>query len=125
VAALVGFESPYTSHRSVVALMAGSGDTLESAVATIRDSEQSAFVQGDLSILTTGKVTSYRVAQIYTVGHLPFWLYPSYILRDQAYSVVLIMLFGSGLCGTALFWLMRRRGYSRLTPSEPPAPHAH
>ena len=124
VSALVGFESPYTAHRSVVALVAGSGDTLESAVATIRDSEQSAFVQGDLSILTTGKVTSYRVADIYTVGHLPFWLYPSYVLRDQAYAIVLIMLFGSLLCGTALFWLMRRRGYSRLTPSEPPAPNA-
>ena len=124
VSALVGFESPYTAHRSVVALVAGSGDTLESAVATIRDSEQSAFVQGDLSILTTGKVTSYRVADIYTVGHLPFWLYPSYVLRDQAYAVVMIMLFGSLLCGTALFWLMRRRGYSRLTPSEPPAPNA-
>ena len=125
LAALVGFESPYTSHRSVVALIAGSGDTLETAIATVRDSEQAAFVQGDLAILTTGKVSSYRVGDIYTVGHLPPWLYPGYVLRDQAYAVVVLMLIGSGLFGTALYWMMRRRVHSRLTPGEPPAPHAH
>ena len=125
IAALVGFESPFTSHRSVVALIAGSGDTLETSVATIRDPEQSAFVQGDLAVLTSGKVTSYRVADTYTVGSLPIWQYPGYVLRDQAYAVVILMLIGSALCGTALYWMMRRRGYSRLTPGEPPAPHAH
>jgi cellulose synthase (UDP-forming) len=120
VSALVGFESPYNSHRSVVVLLAGSGETLETAVASVRDSETSAFVQGDLSILTTGKVTSYRVSQTYTVGSLPFWLWPSYLLRDQAYMVVVLMLAGAVLCGTALFWLMRRRVHSRLTPTTPP-----
>ena len=124
VAALIGFESPYSSHRSVVAMLAGTGDTLEAAVGTVRDSESSAFVQGDLAILTTGKVTSYRVSEPYTVGNLPFWLWPGYILRDQAYAVIVLTLVGSLFCGAALYWLMRRRGQTRLTPGQPPAPHA-
>ncbi len=123
MAALVGFESPYHAHRSVVALIAGSSDSLEGAVGSLSDSEQAAFIQGDLSILTTGKVTSYRVADPYTVGSLPFWLYPSYILRDQPYYIVLLMLVASLMCGMALYWMMRRRTASRLTPHEPPAPH--
>jgi cellulose synthase (UDP-forming) len=124
VAALVGFESPYASHRSVVALLGGTGDTLETSVGTLRDPDSSALVQGDLSILTTGKVTSYKVGDIYTVGSLPFWLWPSYVLRDQAYLVVVLTLIGAVFCGMALYWLMRRRGQTRLTPGQPPAPHA-
>jgi cellulose synthase (UDP-forming) len=125
MAALVGFESPFRSHRSVVALVAGGGESLEGAVASLSDSDQAAFIQGDLAILTTGKVTSYRVAEQYTVGNLPFWLYPSYVLRDQPYAIVLLMLVASLMCGMALYWTMRRRVHSRLTPSKPPAPHAH
>jgi cellulose synthase (UDP-forming) len=123
MAALLGFESPYHAHRSVVAIIGGSPESLEGAVASLADSDQAALIQGDLSILTTGKVTSYRVAEPYTVGTLPFWLYPSYILRDQPYAIVLLMLVASLMCGSALYLMMRRRTSVRLTPTRPPAPN--
>lgn len=121
LSALVGFESPYTAHRSVVAVLGGSSQALDAAVAAIRDSEQSAFIQGDLSIMTANRVTSYRVAEPYTVGDLPLWLYPSYFLRDQPYIIVLMLLFASLITGTVLFWAMKRRTETRLAPIDPPS----
>lgn len=123
LSALVGFESPYASHRSVVAVLGGSSQALDAAVAGIRDSEQSAFIQGDLAIMTANRVTSYRVAEPYTVGDLPLWLYPSYFLRDQPYLIVLMLLVASLGTGMALFWAMKRRTAVRLAPIDPP-PHS-
>ena len=115
MAAMVGSESPLSRGRSLVAILAASPQSLERAVATLRDTVQSPLVQGDLAILSAGAVTSYRVAEPYTVGILPFWLYPSYLLRDQPYGVVALMLIGCLLVGAALFWAMRRRANIRLT----------
>ncbi len=112
---LVGAESPLSSSRSVVAILAGTPQGLEGAVATMRDPDQSALIQGDLSILSGGQVTSYRVTTPYTVGSLPFWLYPSYVLRDQPYGVVLLMVIGCLFCGVSLYWAMRRRAVVRMT----------
>jgi cellulose synthase (UDP-forming) len=113
-AVMVGAQSPYSRSRSVVALLAASPQSLENTVDALHDSTAAPLIQGDLSILSGGKVSAYRVSDIYTVGSLPFWLYPSYLLRGQPYSVVLLMVIGSILGGLALFWAMRRRSIARL-----------
>jgi cellulose synthase (UDP-forming) len=115
---IVGAESPLSSRRSVVAILATRSEVLEGAVANLRDSEQSALIQGDLAILSGERTTAYRVADPYTVGHLPLWLYPSYVLRDQPFGVVLLMLMGCFLGGTAIFWAMRRRAAQRLATTQ-------
>jgi cellulose synthase (UDP-forming) len=119
-AVMVGAESPLASGRSVVAILAASPQSLDGAVNTLRDSTRSALIQGDLSVLSGSQVTAYRVSDVYTVGSLPFWLYPSYVLRDQPFSVVIVMLVGCLLGGLALYWAMRRRAIVRLAPSTPP-----
>jgi len=113
-AVLIGAESPLSSGRSLVALLAGSPQVLETMVSTLRDTEQAPLIQGDLAIMTANKVTSYRVGDSYTVGSLPFWLYPSWALRDQPYGIVIIMLLGCALLGFALYWAMRRRAGGRM-----------
>ncbi len=121
---IVGSESPLASGRSMVAIMAASPQALEGAVAALRDNDQAALIQGDLAVLTSGKVTSYRAAPGYTVGSLPFWLYPSYALRDQPYAIVLLMIGGCVVLGLALFWAMNRKAgvrISRHRPGMPPA----
>ena len=112
--ALVGAQSPYARRRSVVAILAASPDALTNAVAAISDDAQVAQVQGDLALLTAGKVTAYRVTEPYTVGTLPLWLYPSYFLRDQPYLVVILMIGGCLLLGLAIYAAMRRRAGTRL-----------
>jgi len=59
-------------------------------------------------------VTSYRVGGTYTTGRLPFWLWPSWVLRDQPYGIIGLMLIGCILLGLALYWAMRRRAAVRL-----------
>ena len=113
-AILVGSESPLSGGRSLVALLAGSPQVLETMVSTLRDTEQAPLLQGDLAIMTANKVTSYRVGASYTVGSLPFWLYPSWVLRDQPYAIVILMLIGCALLGFALYWALRRRANGRM-----------
>ena len=112
---LVGAESPLSSGRSVVAILASRPEVLEGVVSNLRDVDQSALIQGDLAILSGDRTTAYRVADVYTVGRLPLWLYPSYVLRDQPFGVVLLMLVGCLLAGSAIYWAMRRRANIRLS----------
>ena len=114
-AALIGSESPLKSGRSMVAIVAAAPQGLEGVITTFRDSEQAPLIQGDLALLTGGRVTSYRVGSVYTVGTLPFWLWPSWALRDQPFSIVIVMLVGCFLLGLALYWAMRRRASGRLS----------
>ncbi len=113
LAALVGGESPLGRGRSVVALLAVSPQALGGAVAALRDSEQAPRIQGDLAILSGGAVTAYRVGDTYTVGRLPPWIYPSWLLRDQPLGIVGIMLAGCFLAGLAFYGALRRKAARR------------
>ena len=74
--ALVAVQSPLSSGRSVVALLGGSPEAVNALVTTLRDPDQAPIVEGDLTLLAGGRFTSYRVGSEYTIGQLPFWLYP-------------------------------------------------
>ncbi len=124
-AIMVGTESPLSNGRSIVAILATQPESLGNMAATLRDTEQSALVQGDLAILSADRITAYRVADVYNVGRLPLWLYPSYVLRDQPFGVVLLMLIASLLGGAAIYWAMRRRANVRLAPMQHPHTPTH
>ncbi len=115
-AVLVGAESPLHAGRSVVALLAGAPRTLARIADTLDDSEQAALVQGDLSVLSGGKITSYRVGPLYTVGTLPPWIWPSWALRDQPLGLLALAAAGSALLGWVLFQALRSRARSRRAP---------
>jgi cellulose synthase (UDP-forming) len=112
-AAIVGAESTLSSGRSVVALLGGSADAVESLVISMRDPDQAPLIQGDMSLLSGGRFTSYRVGNQYTSGRLPFWLYPSWILRDQPLGIVGVMVIGSILVAVFYFFALRRRAALR------------
>ncbi len=107
-------ESPLHGGRSVVAILAASPQGLERVITTFRDSKAAPLIQGDSAILSGDHVTSYRVGDTYTVGTLPFWIWPSWALRDQPYGSVVVMLAGCMLVGFALYWAMRRRAAIRI-----------
>ncbi len=117
---MVGAQSPLSSGRSVVALLAGSPQALEAAVADMKDPDQAPLMQGDLSLISQGQVTSYRVTTPYTMGSLPFWIYPSWLLRDSPYGVIVLTLLGCILLGLAFYWAMSRRASGRLNQPQPP-----
>ena len=114
-AVLLGTQSPLDPARSVVALLAASPQALDQLVVALRDPALSPDVQGDMALFDGGHVTSYRVGAVYTVGSLPFWLWPEWLLRDRPLSMVGLMVLASLMVGTVLYLALRRRSANRLT----------
>jgi cellulose synthase (UDP-forming) len=112
-AVLVGGESPLSSGRSVIAVLGSTPEAIGDLVTTLRDPDEVPLVRGDLALLTGGRFTSYRVGPEYTSGALPFWIYPSWLLRNQPLAIVAVMVIGSALLGIFYFFGLRRRAAIR------------
>nr|WP_279381453.1 cellulose biosynthesis cyclic di-GMP-binding regulatory protein BcsB [Acetobacter suratthaniensis] len=94
---LIGGESPYTAHRSVVAILGDHPAQLQQMVASLRDRQSIPAVQGDLVIKNGDSITNYRNAHRYTLGTLPKWIHIEMVL--EKYVPLLII---AGLLGTVL-----------------------
>ncbi|HEY0333108.1 MAG TPA: cellulose biosynthesis cyclic di-GMP-binding regulatory protein BcsB [Stenotrophomonas sp.] len=73
---VMGFESPLTRGRSVVALQADAPGNLSSLFDALADPQSLARIQGSVVLLQQENVTSLAGNQTYYVGHLPLptWL---------------------------------------------------
>jgi len=112
--ALIAFESPLTAGRSVVAFTGSTPAAVEAMVQALRDPEQLPRVQGDVALLTGGKVQGYVLGNRYTVGWLPFWLWPQYMLGDSPAGLLLLLGVASLLVAGPVYWLLRLRAARRL-----------
>ena len=83
-------------------------------VQALRDPEQLPRVQGDVALLTGGRVQGYALGNRYTVGWLPFWLWPQYMLGDSPAALVLLLGVASLLMAGPVYWLLRLRAARRL-----------
>jgi cellulose synthase (UDP-forming) len=97
-----------------VALLAGTPQGLDNIMTAVTDPTMNPLLQGDLSIVSGGQVTSFRVGSTYTMGWIPFWMWPSYWLRDQPFSIVIVMIIGCVLLTFAVHAILRRRALVRL-----------
>jgi Bacterial cellulose synthase subunit len=113
-AVLIGAQSPGGPKRSVVALLAGSPQGLEAMVEAMRNTKLVPDIQGDLTLLAAGTVTSYRGGHTYTAGELPLWLWPEWWLQDEPLAVVGIMLLAAAVMGTCLYRVFRWQGSRRV-----------
>jgi cellulose synthase (UDP-forming) len=107
-------QSPWVRHASVVALLAGTPQGLDGILSAFRDPTQNPLIQGDFSIVSGGQVSSYRIGPTYTVGWIPIWIWPSYLLHDQPITIVLVMIVGCIILTLALHTTLRRRAMTRL-----------
>ena len=73
LAAIIGFESPLSPSRSVVALTANTPTALTSALDALSDGGKVQYIRGDIALMRGGNVESYRVNDVYYVGELPWW----------------------------------------------------
>ena len=117
-AAMLGAPAPARNGRSLVALLAGEPQGLDAMVAALGDPRQVSGIQGDLTLLGGGHVTSWRAGPSYTVGSIPPWLWPDWLLRDDPLWILGLMLVSAGLLGLALLRLLvwsaaRRIGWRR------------
>ena len=112
-AAMIGAAVPSGGGRSLVALLAAEPQGLDAMVETLGDARLLPDIQGDLTLLSGGRVTSWRSGPTYTVGYLPPWLWPDWLLRDDPLWVLGLMVASAGLLGLALLrvlvWTAARR----------------
>jgi cellulose synthase operon protein B len=73
LAALIGFESPLSPSRSVVALTSNTPTALTSALDALNDGGKVQYIRGDLALMRGESVESFRVNNVYYVGELPWW----------------------------------------------------
>ncbi|KLD65591.1 cellulose synthase [Dyella japonica DSM 16301] len=113
-AAFVGFQSPYTKGRSVVALAANASDRLGDLLDVLGDDTKLGEVRGDLTVVRQKVVVGLTVGDTYYVGHLPWyaWLW-IHISRYPALMALAGILAGLFVALT-VFWALGRLAAHRL-----------
>ncbi|WP_028221786.1 cellulose biosynthesis cyclic di-GMP-binding regulatory protein BcsB [Paraburkholderia oxyphila] len=113
MAALIGFESPLTSDRSVVALTSTSSAQLGDVLDALQDSTTVALIHGDLSVVRHGEVEGLRVGERYFVGDLPWyarlWVHISRYPSLMALAGILAGL----IVAFTVFWALGRMALRR------------
>ncbi len=114
LAAFIGGESPLASGRSVVALTGVTPASIAALVAALRDPDLLPQVQGDVALLSGGRIAAFRASTPFTVGELPWWLWPQRWAGEKPVQALLILLAAGMLIGFPAYWVLRRRALSRL-----------
>lgn len=73
LAAMLGFESPASNKRSVVAVIATQPEQLPLALDALDDGGLANNIQGSAAFIHPNKVEGFLVGPTYFVGELPFW----------------------------------------------------
>jgi hypothetical protein len=114
LAAILGFESPLQSGRSVVVLNATDAETLPRAAGALIDPTKVREVRGDLALLRNETVESFRVGDTYYVGHLSWWRWIWFQLHSHPLVLVGLGLLLGVFLALVVFSAMRRMAARRL-----------
>jgi cellulose synthase operon protein B len=107
--ALIGFESPLSADRSVVALTASDATATTALLNTLEDDGKVAMIRGDLTIVRGSDVQSYQGDELYYVGSLSWWMWLWFYLSRHPILLTLLAIFMAvtvALLGYG--WLQRR-----------------
>ncbi|PYD75645.1 cellulose synthase catalytic subunit (UDP-forming) [Novacetimonas pomaceti] len=115
---LLGAQSPFQSHRSVVALMGDTPARMHDLVMGLRNKDDVPHIQGDLVLRNGDKLTSYRTAPTYTMGSLPWWMWMDWYLGTRPLTVYVLGLAGAGMLAAAVVRMLRRRARKRMEEGE-------
>ncbi|MBB2201570.1 UDP-forming cellulose synthase catalytic subunit [Gluconacetobacter tumulisoli] len=116
---LIGAQSPFAADRSVVAVLGDTPQRLQDVVLALRDRHAAPLIQGDLALKNGDQVTSYRTAPSYTVGSLPFWMWPDWYFGDNPVVLYLVGLVGAGLLALVAWRWLRVRAVRRGGSADP------
>ena len=112
--ALVGFESPLSAGRSVVAFSATDDGAAGAVIDALEDVAQVQRIRGDVAIVRAGVVNSYRGDSVYYVGSLPWW---KWLLFHLSRVPLLLSVVTLGVAIVFALWLhgwLQRRAATRL-----------
>ena len=111
--AIMSFESPLSSGKTVVVMTAGDSERFGDVAESLLDAGDRQFVRGDLVLLNGDEINHYRLSDQYAVGSLPFWMWLRYTLSHQPWWLLVVILLVALLIAAALYVVLRRMAASR------------
>ena len=90
LSAILGFESPLSASRSVVAVTANNSIALRAAVNALNDNDKVQYIRGDLALMRGNFVESYRVNGSYYVGKLSWWRWVWFHFHQHALLLTIV-----------------------------------
>jgi cellulose synthase (UDP-forming) len=114
LAAMIGLQSPLNSSRSAIIITGSSPDKLLTVINAFRNRDLNPSIQGDLMIAGSGRVTSFRIGNEYSVGHLPALTKLRWWLGNSPLILILLTLIGVLIIALVAYWLLRRLAMGRL-----------
>ncbi|WP_246379116.1 UDP-forming cellulose synthase catalytic subunit [Gluconacetobacter johannae] len=111
---LIGAQSPFAADRSVVAVLGDTPQRLQDVILALHDRHVTPLIQGDLTLKNGDEITSYRTAPLYTVGSLPFWMWPDWYFGGNPVVLYLVGLLGAGLLALVVWRWLRARSRRRV-----------
>ena len=114
LAAMIGLRSPLSSAHSAVIITGSSPAKLLTVINAFRNRDLNPSIQGDLMIAGAGRVTSFRIGNEYSVGHLPTLTKLRWWLGNSPLILILFTLVGVLIIALVAYWLLRRLAVGRL-----------
>ncbi|KAF1050047.1 cellulose biosynthesis cyclic di-GMP-binding regulatory protein BcsB [Xylophilus sp.] len=117
-AVIAGFESPLSSGRSVVAVVASRSEGLAQAVDALLDAERVKEIQGSTAAIRGKRVDSLVAEQTYHVGRLGPLTWLQWQLSRSPFLLTLLGVAAAVLVAILLYLSLRGRAQRRLRPGE-------
>lgn len=116
--AIIGFQSPFFSQRSVVALLADSTQGYKLLNEAISDSGKRDAMFGSAVIIRESGVNSLRVGDTYYVGYLPWWEEAWYLFASHPIWLGLAAIIGITIISLLIWRAMKIRSQRRLAAKD-------
>ena len=114
MAAIIGFQSPYSDQRSVIAFMADSPRGFELLNGALNDSGKRAAMFGSVAVIRESGVNSLRVGDVYYIGHLPWYERVWFALSTHPVLLAILAAISVVLLAWVLWRLLRILSRRRL-----------
>jgi cellulose synthase (UDP-forming) len=112
---LMGAQSTLQARRTEIILLGASSRGVNNLVNALGDPSLQPLIKGDLTVLSGGVATSYRIGSTYWVGWIPPWLWPTWILRGRPDLMALLLVSACMITAAGIYWPLRRRSARRLS----------
>jgi cellulose synthase (UDP-forming) len=112
---LMGSKSTLASKNTEIILLGASSKGVDNLVNALGDPSLQPLIKGDLTILSGGVATSYRISSTYWVGWIPPWLWPTWFLRGRPDLMLLLLVSACVITAAGIYWPLRRRSARRLS----------
>lgn len=114
LAVMLGFESPLTDARSVVALAATGPAELARLIDSLEDESRVGRMRGDTVVLRGAELQSFESGPHYHVGALSVWMRVWYHLSLNPLLMLVLAMVGGVLLAFGLYGYLRRAAERRL-----------